>query len=55
MRDDLEIEVSLPELAQHHLDVNYTKERMKQIQEGLISILRGEEDRYNERYVKVVK
>lgn len=48
MRDDLEIEVSLPELAQHHLDVNYTKERMKQTQEGLISILRGEEDRYNE-------
>ena len=48
MRDDLGIEVSLPDLAQHHLDVNYTKERMKQTQEGLITILRGEEDRYNE-------
>ena len=48
MRDDLGIEVSLPDLAQHHLDVNYTKERMKQTQEGLLTILRGEEDRYNE-------
>jgi alanyl-tRNA synthetase len=32
----------------HHLEVNYSPERMKQTQEGLVTILKGEEERYDE-------
>ena len=48
MRDDLKLEISLAELANHHLEVNYSTERMKQTQEGLLTILKGEEERYDE-------
>ena len=48
MRDDLGLEISLADLALHHLEVNYSTERMKQTQEGLVTILKGEEERYNE-------
>ena len=48
MRDDLGLEVSLSDLALHHLDVNYSTKRMKQTQEGLVTILKGEEERYDE-------
>ena len=48
MRDDLKLEISLAELASHHLEVNYSTERMKQTQEGLLTILKGEEERYDE-------
>ena len=47
MRDDLGLEVSLSDLALHHLDVNYSTKRMKQTQEGLVTILKGKE-RYDE-------
>ena len=40
MRDDLKLEISLSELL-HHLEVNYSTERMKQTQEGLLTILKG--------------
>ena len=48
MRDDLNLEISLAELASHHLEVNYSTDRMKQTQEGLLTILKGEEERYDE-------
>lgn len=48
MRDDLGLDVSLSDLALHHLEVNYSTKRMKQTQEGLVTILKGEEDRYDE-------
>ena len=48
MRDDLGLKVSLSDLALHHLDVNYSTRRMKQTQEGLVTILKGEEERYDE-------
>ena len=48
MRDDLGLEISLTELASHHLEVNYSTERMKQTNEGLLTILKGEEERYDE-------
>ena len=48
MRDDLGLDVSLSDLALHHLDVNYSTKRMKQTQEGLVTILKGEEERYDE-------
>jgi alanyl-tRNA synthetase len=48
MRDELELNVSLADLAMHHLEVNYSPERMKQTQEGLVTILKGEEERYDE-------
>ena len=37
------ITVSLPDLALHHLEMNYTTSRMKQTQDGLVTILKGEE------------
>ena len=43
MRDDLKLDISLADLASHHLEVNYSTERMKQTQEGLLTILKGEE------------
>ena len=48
MRDDLGLKVSLADLAVHHLEMNYSAERMKQTQDGLVTILRGEEERYDE-------
>ena len=48
MRDELQLDVSLSDLATHHLEVNYSAERMKQTQDGLLTILRGEEERYDE-------
>ena len=48
MRDDLGLKVSLPDLALHHLEMNYTTSRMKQTQDGLVTILKGEEERYDE-------
>ena len=48
MRDDLGLKVSLADLATHHLEVNYSIERMKQTQDGLVTILKGEEERYDE-------
>ena len=48
MRDDLGLDVSLSELATNHLESNYDETRMKQTKEGLLTILSGEEDRYNE-------
>ena len=48
MRDDLGLEVSLSDLAVHHLEMNYSAERMKQTQDGLVTILKGEEERYDE-------
>ncbi len=48
MRDDLGLSVSLPDLASHHLEMNYSVSRMKQTQDGLLTILRGEEERYEE-------
>ena len=48
MRDELGLEVSLSDLVMHHLDVNYSAERMKQTQDGLVTILKGEEERYDE-------
>lgn len=48
MRDELELDISLSDLAMHHLEVNYSAERMKQTQEGLVTILKGEEERYDE-------
>ena len=58
MRDDLGIEVSLTELAVHHLESNYNEDRMKQTREGMLTILEGEEERYNEmlrKGIQVVK
>ena len=43
MRDDLGLEVSLADLAVHHLEMNYSADRMKQTQDGLVTILKGEE------------
>ena len=48
MRDELGLNLSLADLVMHHLDVNYSAERMKQTQEGLVTILKGEEERYDE-------
>ena len=48
MRDDLGLEVSLADLAVHHLEMNYSADRMKQTLDGLVTILKGEEERYDE-------
>ncbi len=48
MRDDLEIEISLADLARHHLEVAMGSDEMKQTLDGLITILTGEEERYVE-------
>ncbi len=48
MRDELGLEIDLADLAIHHLEVNYSVEKMKQTKDGLLTILRGEEARYNE-------
>ena len=48
MRDELRIQVSLPQLAEHHLDVHLGGHLNKQHRDGLLTILRLEEDRYVE-------
>jgi len=48
MRDELAIDVSLTELARHHLDVNLGGHLNKQTREGLLTILELEEERYVE-------
>ena len=57
MRDELDIDVSLPDLATHHLDVNLGGHLNKQTQDGLLTILALEEERYAEmlRKSNVVK
>ena len=46
MRDELGLDVGLADLAIHHLEENYSTERMKQTRDGLVTILKGEEERY---------
>ncbi len=48
MRDELGIEVSLAELALHHVDVNLGGKSMKQTQDGIATILNLEEEKYVE-------
>ncbi|MGB1234092.1 MAG: alanine--tRNA ligase-related protein, partial [Poseidonia sp.] len=48
MRDELNIDVSLPDLAKHHLDVNLGGHLNKQTEDGLLTILALEEERYAE-------
>ncbi|HIF46473.1 MAG TPA: alanine--tRNA ligase, partial [Candidatus Poseidoniales archaeon] len=48
MRDELFLDIDLAQLANHHLEVNYSAEKMKQTKDGLFTILKGEEARYNE-------
>lgn len=48
LRDELGLEVSLVELAAHHLDTNLEDWPMKQRREGLLGILEQEEARYEE-------
>lgn len=48
MRDELGIEVSLAELALHHVDVNLGGKNMKQTQDGIATILNLEEEKYVE-------
>jgi alanyl-tRNA synthetase len=48
MRDELELSVSISDLATHHLDTNYYPDQMKQTREGMLTILKGEEERYDE-------
>jgi alanyl-tRNA synthetase len=48
LRDELNLTVSLAELAQHHIDVNLGGAIMKQTHAGLLGILELEEARYGE-------
>ena len=48
MRDELNLDISLQDLAQHHLDVNLDGHLNKQHREGLLTILSLEEERYAE-------
>lgn len=48
MRDELGIDVSLPDLASHHLKVNLGGQLNKQTEGGLLTILALEEERYAE-------
>lgn len=48
MRDDLDIDVTLSELINHHLDVNMMDHSMKQTRDGLLTIMNLEEERYSE-------
>jgi alanyl-tRNA synthetase len=48
LRDDLGLNVSLSELAQHHITVNLGGQSMKQTHDGLLGILQLEEERYGE-------
>ncbi|DAC58485.1 MAG TPA: alanine--tRNA ligase [Candidatus Poseidoniaceae archaeon] len=48
MRDELGIDVSLADLALHHLEVNLDNKAMKQTRDGIAIILRLEEQKYVE-------
>ena len=48
LRDDLGLNVSLSELAEHHITVNLGDQSMKQTHDGLLGILQLEEERYGE-------
>ena len=48
LRDELELSVSLAELARHHIEVNLGGAMMKQTHDGLLGILELEESRYGE-------
>ena len=48
MRDELGIEKTLPELAEHHIDVNFNLDKSKQKKKGILEILSLEEERYIE-------
>ena len=48
LRDELELSVSLAELARHHIEVNLGDAMMKQTHDGLLGILELEESRYGE-------
>ena len=48
LRDELGIDVPLSDLAQHHISVNLGSQSMKQTHDGLLGILRLEEERYGE-------
>jgi len=48
MRDELGLEISLADLASHHLEFNHDEDGMKQTREGLMHILALEESRYSE-------
>ena len=48
LRDELNITLSLAELATHHIDVNLGGAAMKQTHDGLLGILELEEARYGE-------
>ena len=48
LRDELNITVSLAELAMHHIEVNLGGATMKQTHDGLLGILELEEARYGE-------
>ena len=55
MRDELSLEVTLSDLAEHHLDVNLGGLLNKQHREGLLTILSLEEERYAEMLRKGVQ
>jgi len=48
LRDELNLSVSLAELARHHIEVNLGGAMMKQTHDGLLGILELEESRYGE-------
>ena len=48
MRDELGLDVGLEQLAAHHLDVNLEGHLNKQTRDGLMTILKLEEERYAE-------
>jgi len=54
MRDELALDVSLSDLAEHHLDVNLGGVLNKQHRHGLLTILALEEERYAEMLRKGV-
>ena len=48
MRDELGIEKTLSELAEHHIEINLGLNKLKQSTEGILKILSVEEERYSE-------
>ena len=48
LRDELNLDVSLADLARHHIEVNLGSASMKQTHDGLLGILTLEETRYGE-------
>ena len=48
LRDDLDLTISLSELAEHHITINLGGQAMKQTHDGLLGILQLEEERYEE-------